>query len=62
MLHAYRHQWRALATDDAEVMMFIGPSRDGAPLEVAVVTDENGEVIIHVMPARAKFLKGWWKP
>ena len=62
MLHAYRHHWRAFSTDDTEVTMFIGPRHDGTPLEVAVVTDEHGQVIIHSMPARAKFLKGWWKP
>lgn len=38
--------------------MFIGPRRDGAPLEIAVVADEDGEAIIHALPARAKFLKG----
>ncbi len=58
MLHAYRHHWRAFETDDSEVTMFIGPGRDGAPLEVAVVADEEGEAIIHAMSARAKFLKG----
>ncbi|MGD9703407.1 MAG: hypothetical protein AB7V74_13520 [Acidimicrobiia bacterium] len=29
MLHAFRHHWRAFATDDSEVTMFIGPRRDG---------------------------------
>ena len=38
--------------------MFVGPRPTGAPLEVAVVTDADGEAIIHAMPARAKFLKG----
>ena len=62
MLHAYRHHWRAFATDDSEITMFIGPRRDGGPLEVAVVSDDDGEAIIHSMPARAKFLKGWSRP
>jgi hypothetical protein len=60
MLHAVRHHWRAFATDDPEVTMFIGPSRSGEPLEVGVVVDEAGVGIIHAMPARPKFLKGWW--
>ena len=38
--------------------MFIGPSRSGEPLEV--VDDDAGVAVIHAMPARAKFLKGWW--
>lgn len=62
MLHAYRHHWRAFATADPDVTMFIGPRRDGSPLEVGVVVDLDGEAIIHAMSARAKFLKGWWKP
>jgi hypothetical protein len=62
MLHAYRHHWRAFETDDSEVTIFIGARRDGAPLEIAVIADEDGEAIVHAMPARAKFLRGWWSP
>ena len=62
MLHSYRHHWRAFATDDPSVTMFVGPDRSGSPLEVGVVVDEQGDAIIHCMAARAKFLKGWWKP
>jgi hypothetical protein len=40
-------------------MMFVGPSMTGEPLEVGVVTDEDGTAVIHAMVARAKFLKGW---
>ena len=60
MLHAIRHHWRILATDDPAVSMFIGPSSTGEPLEVGVVTDEAGLAIIHAMKAREKFLRGWW--
>jgi len=60
MLHAFRHHLRAFATSDASVTMFIGPSRTGDQLEVGVVVDDEGEAIIHAMPARRKFLKGWW--
>jgi hypothetical protein len=60
MFHAVRHHWRAFETDDAAVTMFIGPSMTGEPLEVGVVEDDAGVAVIHAMPARAKFLKGWW--
>jgi hypothetical protein len=62
MLHAYRQHWIAFETDDDAVTMFIGPSGSGQPLEVGVVIDDDGEAIIHAMPARPKFLKGWWTP
>lgn len=61
-VHAVRHHWRAFETDDTALTMFIGPSRNGAPLEVGVVTDDRGAAVIHAMPARDKFLRGWWKP
>lgn len=59
MLHALRHHWRAFATDDDAVVMVIGPSRTGVPLEVGVVIDDDTTAVIHAMPARAKFLEGW---
>lgn len=62
MLHALRHHWRAFDTDDPSVTMFIGPAMNAEPLEVGVVTDDDGVAIIHAMPARHKFLKGWWTP
>ena len=62
MLHALRHHWRGFETDDPDVTMFIGPSATGEPLEVGVVDDADGVAIIHAMPARSKFLKGWWTP
>jgi hypothetical protein len=60
MIHAVRHHWRAFETDDEAVTMFVGPSHAGEPLEVGVVRDDDGVAVIHAMPARAKFLKGWW--
>jgi hypothetical protein len=60
MLHALRHHWRAFETDDPTVTMFIGPSRTAQPLEVGVVSDEEGTAVIHAMRARGKFLEGWW--
>ena len=62
MPHAVRHHWRAFETDDSDVTMFIGPSTSSAPLEVGVVTDEDGVAVSHAMPARKKFLTGWWTP
>jgi hypothetical protein len=41
--------------------MFIGPATNGEPLEIGVVTDDEGTAVIHAMRARPKFLKGWWK-
>lgn len=61
MLHAIRHHWKAFETDDPEVAMFIGPSQEGNPLEVGIITDVDGIAIIHAMYARSKFLKGWWQ-
>jgi hypothetical protein len=60
MLHAIRHHWRAFETDDPAVTMFIGPTTSGEPLEIGVVTDDEGTAVIHAMRARPKFLKGWW--
>ncbi len=62
MIHAIRHHWRAFETDDPAVTMFLGPSTAGEPLEIGVVTDDEGTAVIHAMPARPKFLKGWWTP
>jgi hypothetical protein len=62
MLHALRHHWRAFETDHPDVTMFIGPSGAGAPLEVGVVSDDDGTAVIHAMRARPKFLEGWWTP
>ncbi len=59
MVHALRHHWRAFETGDPAVVMFIGPSSTGEPLEIGVVTDADGTAIIHAMKARDKFLRGW---
>jgi len=61
MLHALRHHWRAFETNDDAVTMLIGPSTNAEPLEVGVVSDDEGSAVIHAMPARQKFLKGWWQ-
>ncbi len=61
MLHALRHHWRAFETDDDAVTMFVGPSTSAQPVEVGVVTDDEGTAVIHAMQARKKFLKGMEK-
>jgi len=53
--HAYRHPLRAWLLDDGLVML-IGADAAGALLEVGVVRGDQGDVIVHAMPARAKFL------
>lgn len=60
MIHAYRHHWKAFATADDGITMYVGPGLTAQPLEVAVINDDEGLAIIHAMPAREKFLKGWW--
>ena len=62
MLHAVRNHWRAFETNDPAVTMYVGPAAAGEPLEVGVVNDDEGLAVIHAMPARPKFLKGWWTP
>jgi hypothetical protein len=62
MLHAVRNHWRAFETDDPTVTMYIGPATTAEPLEVGVVVDDQGSAVIHAMPARPKFLQGWWTP
>jgi len=41
--------------------MFIGPWTSAEPLEVGVVTDDEGTAVIHAMRARPKFLRGLGK-
>lgn len=57
MRHALRHHWKQIETDDVTRTVFIGPSTTGAPLEIVVVYDEAGTVIIHAMVARRKYLE-----
>ncbi len=57
MLHAVRNHWWAHDTNDPHVVIYVGPSRTAEPLEVGVLIDDEGEAIIHAMPARRKFLE-----
>ncbi len=62
IVHAVRNHWRAFETDDPAVTLYIGPATTAEPLEVGVVEDDDGAAAIHAMPARPKFLNGWWTP
>ena len=53
ILHAYRHPTRVLQLDD--LVMLIGHSRTGQPLEIGVSHADGIDFIIHAMPARSKF-------
>jgi hypothetical protein len=56
ILHAYRHPIRVFEIDD--LTMLIGGDRSGRPVEVGVVTSDEGiEFIVHAMAARPKFLR-----
>ena len=55
ILHAYRHPVRVFQLDD--LLMLIGPSHSGQPLEIGVSHAEGIDFIIHAMPARAKFTR-----
>lgn len=54
--HAIRQYVRVIGDQGAEeLVMFIGPARDGTMLEVGVIEDDEDPRIIHAMPARRKF-------
>lgn len=56
-LHAYRQFFRVFELPD-DVIMRVGADRSGRLLEVALIVDTAGDVvIIHSMPARAKYLR-----
>jgi hypothetical protein len=56
ILHAARHAIREVSNNDDDVMMLIGPARNGALLEIGVLGAETDDpVIIHAMPMRPKY-------
>jgi len=55
ILHAFRNA--ILDVTDDDIVMLIGPNRDGNLIEVALIRSENGFLIIHAMQARKKYLK-----
>ena len=54
-LHALRCAMVLWVLDEG-VDMFVGADRSGRLLEVGVVERDGAQVIIHAMPARAKYL------
>lgn len=57
MLHALRYAVNRFVQED-ELTMFIGPDRDGTPVEVGVVAWHDGVAVVHAMrPARPKYLR-----
>ena len=55
ILHAFRNA--ILDVTDDDIVMLIGPNRDGNLIEVALIRSEHGLLIIHAMQARKKYLK-----
>ncbi len=55
ILHAFNNPIRSEDLEDGLVML-IGPDWAGNLYEIGVVDSEQGPVIVHAMPARAKYL------
>ena len=55
ILHAFRNA--ILEVTDDDIVMLVGPNRDGNLVEVAIIRSKNGFLIIHAMQARKKYLK-----
>lgn len=54
--HALRHHMRAYKEQGAaEVVMLIGPARDGSMLEIGLANDSEDPGVIHAMPVRRKY-------
>ena len=56
ILHAFNNPFR---TEDLYegMTMLIGPDHAGNLYEIGVIGSEEGPVIVHAMPARAKYLR-----
>lgn len=59
ILHAYRNAVVAHGPDDESLIMLVGPTGSGRPLEIGfVISDDKVHVIVHAMaPARPKYLR-----
>jgi len=53
--HAYHHPIRVFEFD--ELTLLIGGAQTGQLLEVGVASSEQGDLIVHAMLARSKFLR-----
>lgn len=56
ILHAFDHPLRVEELDEG-LTMLVGPDHAGNLYEIGVVDSEKGPVIVHAMPARAKYLR-----
>ncbi len=56
MRHAFSNPIRIFKFDEG-LTVVVGGTRTGALLEVGVVYEESGPVIVHAMPARDRFLR-----
>ena len=54
MLHAYRNAFKAVP--EKKMTMLVGDDGSGRVLEVGVERTDEGDLIIHAMPARQKYL------
>jgi hypothetical protein len=54
-LHAYRYPIRVF--DLGDIVMLIGADQHGRLLEIGVAVGDGLNFIVHVMPARPKFLR-----
>lgn len=56
--HAYTNAVAAITTpDQPDFTMLVGPDRATQLLEIGVVAVDDGDYVIHAMPARPKYLK-----
>ena len=55
ILHAFRNAIFEVTNDD--IVMLVGPNRDGNLIEIAIIRSKNGFLIIHAVQARKKYLK-----
>lgn len=55
MMHVYRNPIRVFVADD--LVMLIGADSAARMLEVGVIEGSDGDVIVHAMPARSRFLE-----
>ena len=55
ILHAFRNA--IFEVTDNDIVMLVGPNRDGNLIEIAIIRSKNGFLIIHAMQARKKYLK-----
>jgi hypothetical protein len=55
-MHAYSNPIRVFEFDDGFAML-IGAAANGALHEIGIIEADDGVVIVHAMPARAKFLR-----